>query len=370
MSWRSIQADLFSLIPLIALFCQGCDGAGATSARAPSGGSDQPATEAETTPSGPVTLLHVSYDPTRELWKAVNAAFTPKYLEETGVDVTIKPSHGGASSQARNVIDGLEADVVSLPLPTDTEAIARAGLIKEGWEEKLPNHSLPYTSTIVFVVRKGNPKQIKDWPDLVQDNLEIITPSPKTSGNGKLSFLAAWGSALKRGGSEDDAKRFVTEMYKRVPVLDSGARAATVTFAKKEIGDVHLTWESEAFLEIRRSQGELELVVPSVSILAEPRVAVVDANVDRHGHSQGGRGLREVLLHRRGPEDHRRELLSPDQSRRAGPVPGPVRARWTCSRLKTWRRDWEDADKPVFRRQRRFRRHLFRIGQVVRARRQ
>ncbi len=217
------------------------------------------------------------------MWKAVNAAFAAQYLQDKGIEVTIKQSHGGASPQTRAVIDGLDADVVSLPLPTDTQAIARAGLINEGWEERLPNHSLPYTSTIVFVVRKGNPKQIKDWPDLVQEKIEIVTPSPKTSGNGKLSFLAAWGSVLKGGGSEEDAKRFVTEIYKRVPVLDSGARAATVTFAKKEIGDVHLTWESEAFLEIAEAGGELELVVPSVSILAEPRVAVVDANVDRHG---------------------------------------------------------------------------------------
>ena len=174
------------------------------------------------------------YHPTRELWQADEMAFADSYLEEKGIKVKIEQFHGGAAAQARNVIEGLEADVVSLPLPTDTEAIARAGLIKEGWEERLPNHALPYTSTIVFVVRKGNPKQIKDWPDLVQDKIEIITPSPKTSGNGKLSFLAAWGSVLKRGGSEDDAKRFVTEIYKRVPVLDSGARAATVTFTEKE----------------------------------------------------------------------------------------------------------------------------------------
>ena len=317
-------------------------------------------------PRGPVTLLHVSYDPTRELWKAVNAAFTPKYLDETGVDVTIKPSHGGASSQARNVIDGLEADVVSLPLPTDTEAIARAGLIKEGWEEQFPNQSLPYTSTIVFVVRKGNPKQIKDWPDLVQDNLEIVTPSPKTSGNGKLSFLAAWGSVLKRGGSEDDAKKFVTELYKRVPVLDSGARAATVTFSKKGIGDVHLTWESEAFLEIQEAGGELELVVPSVSILAEPRVAVVDANVDRHGTRKVAEDYVKFFYTRRGAEDHRRELLPPDQSRRAGPISRTGSRRWSCSRSKPWRKMGRRRP-PVFRRQRRVRRHLLRIGQVARA---
>lgn len=269
------------LLLLLAVTFSGCGGGGSSSGSSTKGKTES--TPNADAPSGPVKLLHVSYDPTRELFKAVNAAFTANYLKEKGVEVTIEQSHGGASSQTRAVIDGLEADVVSLPLPTDTEAIAKAGLIKEGWEERLPNHSLPYTSTIVFVVRKGNPKQIKDWPDLIQDDIQIITPNPKTSGNGKLSFLAAWGSALKRGGSEKDAKQFVTEIYKRVPVLENGARAATVTFSKKEIGDVHLTWESEAFSEIDEAKGELELVVPSVSILAEPRVALVDENVDRHG---------------------------------------------------------------------------------------
>ncbi|HEX4143834.1 MAG TPA: sulfate ABC transporter substrate-binding protein [Pirellulales bacterium] len=284
---RSTRAPASVAGLLLALSLAGCGGGGSSSANAAKSGAGIPAAAGE-----PVRLLHVSYDPTRELWKAVNVAFAADYLKENGVEVEIQQSHGGASPQTRAVIDGLDADVVSLPLPTDTQAIANAGLIKEGWEERLPNHSLPYTSTIVFVVRKGNPKQIKDWPDLVQDKIEIITPNPKTSGNGKLSFLAAWGSALKRGGSAEDAKRFVTEIYKRVPVLESGARAATVTFAKKEIGDVHLTWESEAFLEIDEAKGELELVVPSVSILAEPRVAVVDANVDRHGT----RGVAEDYL--------------------------------------------------------------------------
>ena len=280
MPHRSIHVLLSGLALLVASL-SGCGGGGsssASSAKVDAGSNAKGASSSE-----PVQLKHVSYDPTRELVRAINAAFEAEYLKDKGIEVEVTPYHGGASAQVRNVIEGLEADVVSLPLPSDTEAIARAGLIREGWDERLPNHSLPYTSTIVFVVRKGNPKQIKDWPDLIQDNIEIITPSPKTSGNGKLSFLAAWGSALKRGGSEEDAKKFVSEIYKRVPVLDSGARAATVTFAKKEIGDVHLTWESEAFLEIEEAKGELELVVPSVSILAEPRVAVVDVNVDRHG---------------------------------------------------------------------------------------
>jgi sulfate/thiosulfate-binding protein len=225
-------------------------------------------------------LLNVSYDPTRELWREINATFIPEYKQ---AELTINQSHGGSSTQARAVIDGLEADVVTLAMPSDTEAIARKGLIKSDWEQRLPNGSLPYSSTIVFVVRKGNPLGIKDWPDLVKPGVEIVTPNPKTSGNGQLSFYAAWGSVLLRGGSRADAIDFVTKMYKQVPVLDSGARGATTTFVQKQIGDVHLAWENEARLEVRESGDELEIVYPPISILAEPKVAVVDANVDRKG---------------------------------------------------------------------------------------
>jgi sulfate transport system substrate-binding protein len=233
---------------------------------------------------GRVELLNVSYDPTRELWRELNAAFIPQYESSTGRKLDIKQSHGGSGSQARAVIDGLEADVVTLAMWGDTNAIAKAGLIRAGWNERFPNSSLPYYSTIVFVVRKGNPKNIKDWPDLVKEGVEIITPSPKTSGNGKLSFLAAWGSVVKhQGGSEQDAEAFVTKLYQQVPVLDAAARAATVTFSQKKIGDVHLTWENEAHLEVKESNGELEIVYPESSIQAEPRVAIVDANVDRRG---------------------------------------------------------------------------------------
>ncbi len=231
--------------------------------------------------SGSQELLNVSYDPTRELWKELNKAFIASYKKQSGVQVDILPSHGGSSSQARKVIDGLEADVVTLALWSDTNAISKAGLIKEGWSERLPNGSLPYSSTIVFVVRKGNPKQIKDWQDLTREGVEVITPSAKTSGNGKLSFLSAWGSVVLRGGSDKDATEFVTELYRHVPVLDSGARGATTTFAQKKIGDVHLTWENEAYFEVREAKGELEIVNPPISIRAEPRVAVVDAVVDR-----------------------------------------------------------------------------------------
>jgi sulfate transport system substrate-binding protein len=227
------------------------------------------------------TLLNVSYDPTRELWKALNQAFIADYKKSNGVELTIEQSHGGSSSQARNVIDGLPADVVTLALWSDTNAIANAGLINDGWPERLPNSALPYTSTIVFVVRKGNPKHIADWPDLIREGVEVITPSAKTSGNGKLSFLAAWGSVVLRGGNDQDAIDYVTKLYQHVPVLDSGARASTTTFAQKKLGDVHLTWENEAYFEVAEAGDELEIVYPSVSIRAEPRVAVVDANVDR-----------------------------------------------------------------------------------------
>jgi sulfate transport system substrate-binding protein len=230
-----------------------------------------------------IELLNVSYDPTRELWRALNEKFIAAYEQRTGQRVSIKQSHAGSGSQARAVVDGIDADVVTLALWNDVDAIAKAGLIDPDWQEQLPNHSVPYESTIVFVVRKGNPKQIKDWPDLVKPGVEIITPSPKTSGNGKLSFLAAWGSVTTRGGSEQQALELVTKLYQQVPVLDSAARASTTTFAQKRIGDVHLTWENEAHLEVQEAGGELEIVVPPVSIRAQPPVAVVEANARRKG---------------------------------------------------------------------------------------
>jgi sulfate transport system substrate-binding protein len=240
-------------------------------------GAAQPAFAAD----APLELLNVSYDPTRELLKAVNDAFAPEYEKQSGHAVAVKLSNGGSSAQARAVIDGLEADVVTLALWTDVDAIRKAGLIDDSWEQRLPNHAVPWTSTIVFVVRKGNPKQITDWPGLVKPDVQIVTPSPKTSGNGKLSFLAAWGAVVSRGGSEKDATEYVTKLYRQTPVLDSGARGATTTFAQKKIGDVHLTWENEARLEVAEANGELEIVYPPVSILAEPPVAIVDANVKR-----------------------------------------------------------------------------------------
>jgi len=249
-----------------------------------------------------VELLNVSYDPTRELYKAINAAFAAKYKAQSGQDVTIKQSHGGSGTQARAVIDGLDADVVTLALWGDTNAIAKAGLMPLDWDKRLPNDSLPYTSTIVFVVRKGNPKGIKDWPDIVKPGVEIVTPNPKTSGNGKLSFLSAWGYVKSKGGSDADALEFVKKLYAQTPVLDLGARGSTVTFVEKKIGDVHLAWENEAKLEVQEAGGEVEIVYPSTSILAQPHVAWVDKNVEHKGTAAVAKAYLEFLYTPEGQE--------------------------------------------------------------------
>jgi sulfate transport system substrate-binding protein len=231
-------------------------------------------------------LLNVSYDPTRELYVAYNEAFAKHWKETTGEDVSIEASHGGSGKQARSVIDGLEADVVTLALAYDIDAIAeKGGLIDKDWQAKLPHNSTPYTSTIVFLVRKGNPKGIKDWGDLVKGDVQVITPNPKTSGGARWNYLAAWDWALKQpGGNPDKAKAFVADLYKHVPVLDTGARGSTTTFAQRGIGDVLLAWENEAFLAVKElGPDQFEIVVPSTSILAEPPVAVVDKVVDAHG---------------------------------------------------------------------------------------
>ena len=226
-------------------------------------------------------LLNVSYDPTRELFQDINQQFVARYFQESGKKLTIQQSHGGSSRQARAVIDGAPADVVTLALSSDVDALRKRGLIAADWATRLPNHSQPFTSTIVFVVRKGNPRAIKDWPDLIRAGVSVITPNPKTSGNGKLSVLAAWGSVISRGGTEAQALEYLKQLYQHVPVLDSGARDATNTFTQEKIGDVHLTWENEALLEAQEYRGEVEIVYPPVSIRAEPSVAWVDLNVAR-----------------------------------------------------------------------------------------
>lgn len=229
-------------------------------------------------------ILNVSYDPTRELYEKIDPAFAADYARRTGRHIRVIESHGGSSRQSRAIVAGEEsADAVTLAMFPDVDALHRHGLIPADWADRLPNHSQPYTSTIVFVVRRGNPRQIQDWPDLVRLGVEIVTPNPKTSGNGKLSALAAWGAIVTRGGKEADARRYLVQFYQHVRVLDAGARGAAATFALAEIGDVHLTWENEAIREVGESHGALQIVYPPVSILAEPVVAWVDANVRRHG---------------------------------------------------------------------------------------
>lgn len=233
-----------------------------------------------------IPLLNVSYDPTRELYEEFNRRFAQYWKQKSGQTVTVKQSHGGSGKQARAVIDGLEADVATLALGYDVAALHDKGkLIPENWQSRLPDNSAPYTSTIVLLVRKGNPKAVKDWNDLVRDDVKVITPNPKTSGGARWNYLAAWGYALRRnGGDEAKAKEFVTKLYRNVPVLDSGARGATTTFVERTIGDVLITWENEALLALKELGPEkFELVAPSVSILAEPPVVLVDRYVDKHG---------------------------------------------------------------------------------------
>jgi sulfate/thiosulfate transport system substrate-binding protein len=231
-----------------------------------------------------ITLLNVSYDPTRELYQEFDAAFAKYWRAKTGTQVTVRQSHGGSGAQARAVIDGLDADIVTLALAYDIDAIAAAGLIRPDWQTRLPDHASPYTSTIVFLVRKGNPKGIRDWGDLLKPGVQVITPNPKTSGGARWNYLAAWGYALKQpGGSDGKAREFVAQLFREVPVLDSGARGATTTFVERGIGDVLLAWENEAYLARDEARDTVEIVVPSLSILAEPPVAVVDKVVDRRG---------------------------------------------------------------------------------------
>jgi sulfate transport system substrate-binding protein len=230
------------------------------------------------------TLLNVSYDPTRELYADINKAFAAVWQQQEHQPMTIRMSHGGSGAQARAVIDGLEADVVTLALQSDIDAIAdNSTLIAKDWQAKLPNHSVPYTSTILFVVRKGNPKHIMDWPDLIKPGVSVITPNPKTSGGARWNYLAAWGYALQHGDAAS-ARLFVAELYKHVLVLDSGARGSTITFAQRNQGDVLIAWEDDANLAVRDiGPDRLEILVPSITIQAEPTIAVVDAVVDRHG---------------------------------------------------------------------------------------
>ena len=293
-------------------------------------------------------ILNVSYDPTRELYQNLNGLFAADFEKRTGQHLTILQSHGGSSRQARAVIAGDEAaDVVTLGLYSDVEALSKRGLIADGWVDRLPNHSQPYTSTIVFVVRQGNPKKIADWPDLLHAGVEIVTPNPRTSGNGKLSALAAWGAIVTRGGTEADAKAYLEDFYRHVPVLDEGARGAATTFAVQEVGDVHLTWENEAIREVAEAKGKLQIVYPPVSILAEPYVAWVDANVARNGTAEVARAYLEFLftdqaqsvMARLGYRPYKTDIL-----RRDGPGLGPI----TLFPVTAIARDWDDAQQKFF----------------------
>jgi sulfate/thiosulfate-binding protein len=254
---------------------------------------------------GEISLLNVSYDPTRELYQDFNQAFAKYWKAKTGQTVSVEQSHGGSSKQARAVIDGLQADVVTLALAYDIDAISQnAGLLPADWQKRLPQNSTPYTSTIVFLVRKGNPKHIKDWDDLVKPGIAVITPNPKTSGGARWNYLAAWAFALKQpGGSEQKAQDFVKRLYKNVPVLDSGARGSTTTFVQREIGDVLIAWENEAFLSIKElGLDKVEIVVPPQSILAEPPVSIVDKVVDKKGTRQVAQAYLEYLYTPEGQE--------------------------------------------------------------------
>jgi len=281
-------------------------------------------------PARKVKLLNVSYDPTRELYQDVNAAFAKHWKDRTGQDVVIEQSHGGSGKQARSVIDGLEADVVTLALAGDIDAVAeKGGLLPADWQNRLPNNSSPYTSTVVFLVRKGNNKGVADWDDLVKPGVSVITPNPKTSGGARWNYLAAWGYAMKKelgslsrlsdpaaapavAAANEKARQFVTDLFRNVPVLDSGARGSLTTFVQRNMGDVFLSWENEAYLAIKEfGADKFEIVVPSLSILAEPPVAVVDRNVDKHGTRQVAQGYLEFLYSPQGQDIAARHFYRP-----------------------------------------------------------
>ncbi|WP_439824231.1 sulfate ABC transporter substrate-binding protein [Aeromonas caviae] len=296
-----------------------------------------------------VRLLNVSYDPTRELFQEYNSAFAKEWKAKTGDDVVVSQSHGGSGKQARAVVDGLEADVVSLALAYDVYAVAKAGLTASDWEGRLANNASPYTSTIVFLVRKGNPKQIKDWGDLVRKDVAIITPNPKTSGGARWNYLAAWGYALKKSGTEEGAKQFVSDLFKNVKVLDSGARGATTSFIERGLGDVLLAWENEALLVLNQpgTSDKFELVVPSVSILAEPPVAVVDKVAKKHGTEAVSKAYLEYLY-----SDEGQRIIAKYHYRPSNPaILKETAAQFpnlTLFTVKDLEGDWDKAQKKHF----------------------
>ena len=296
-----------------------------------------------------ISLLNVSYDPTRELYQDVNAAFAKQWQAKTGDTLKIRQSHGGSGKQGRAVIDGLEADVVTLALAYDIDAIAAHQLLAPDWQKRLPHNSAPYTSTIVFLVRKGNPKGIKDWGDLVRPGVAVITPNPKTSGGARWNHLAAYGYALRQpGGSDASARAFLKKLYQNVPVLDSGARGATTTFVERGIGDVLIAWENEALLAIKElGPGKVELVAPSVSILAEPPVAVVDKVVDKHGTRKVAQAYLDFLYTNQAQELIARNYYRPavEQAARKYAAQFPTVKLFTLADVAG---DWTQAQKVHF----------------------
>ena len=296
-----------------------------------------------------ITLLNVSYDPTRELYVEFNAAFSKHWKGRTGQDVSIKQSHGGSGKQARSVIDGLDADVVTLALAGDTDAIARnGGWINKDWQKRLPHNSTPYASTIVFAVREGNPKKIKDWDDLIRPDIKVITPNPKTSGGARWNYLAAWEFAKRKYGSDAKAKEFVAKLFANVPILDTGARGSTITFAQRNQGDVLLAWENEAYLLNKEFGAKFDVVAPPLSILAEPAVAVVDKNVDKKGSRAVATAYLEYLYSEEGQDIAGKHFYRPVISEKA-------RAKYArqFQPLKTFTIEeafggWEKADKDHF----------------------
>jgi sulfate/thiosulfate transport system substrate-binding protein len=295
------------------------------------------------------TILNVSYDPTRELYQQIDAAFAKTWKAKTSQDVTINVSNGGSGKQARAVIDGLEADVVTLGLAYDIDAIAeKAQLLPADWQKRLPDDSTPYTSTIVFLVRKGNPKGIKDWNDIIQPGVAVITPNPKTSGGARWAYLAAWGSALAAAnGDQTKAKEFVTKLYKNVPVLDSGARGSTTTFVERGIGDVLLSWENEAYLAVNQfGKDKFEIVYPSTSILAEPPVALVDKIVDRHGTRAVAQAYLEFLYSEEGQDIGAKNYYRPRLASAA--KYGPALPKIKLFTVKQVFGGWQNAQKTHF----------------------
>ncbi|MDH4479867.1 MAG: sulfate ABC transporter substrate-binding protein [Rhodoferax sp.] len=297
----------------------------------------------------PITLLNVSYDPTRELYVEFNAAFTKYWKAKTGQDVSIKQSHGGSGKQARSIIDGLEADVATLALAGDTDAVAKnGGWIAKDWQKRLPHNASPYTSTIVLAVRQGNPKNIKDWDDLIRPDVKVITPNPKTSGGARWNYLAAWEFAKRKFGSDAKAKDFVAKLYGNVPILDTGARGSTITFAQRGQGDVLIAWENEAYLLEKEFSSKFDVVAPSLSILAEPAVAVVDKNVDKKGTRAVATAYLEYLYSEEGQDIAGKNFYRPAVSDKA-------KAKYASQfpKIKLFTIDeafggWEKADKEHF----------------------